>query len=96
MGRIFNASADCHPDLHYMVDLKDRLKKITSMVDAGQYFTINWARQYGKTTTLLALAGHLKKEHTVQCRYISDRKHIFTGICKSIRPVVERKQSAIF
>ena len=65
MGRIFNASADCHPDLHYMVDLKERPKKIASMVDAGQYFTINWARQYGKTTTLLALAGHLKKEHTV-------------------------------
>lgn len=65
MGKIFNVSADCHPDLHYMVDLKDRLEKITAMVDAGQYFTINRARQYGKTTTLLALAEHLKKEHTV-------------------------------
>ena len=46
-GRIFNVNADCQPSLHYMVDISDRLKKIKEMVDAGQYFTINRARQYG-------------------------------------------------
>ncbi len=65
MGKIFNVNADCHPDLHYMVDLKDRLGKIKKMVDAGQYFTINRARQYGKTTTLLALAEYLQKDYIV-------------------------------
>ncbi len=65
MGKIFNVSADCHPDLHYMVDLKDRLEKIKRMVDAGQYFTINRARQYGKTTTLLALAELLQTDYIV-------------------------------
>ena len=33
--------------------------------DAGQYFTINRARQYGKITTLLALAEYLKSAHIV-------------------------------
>lgn len=65
MSKIFNVSADCQPQLHYMVDLSDRLQKIKAMVDAGQYFTINRARQYGKTTTLQALGEYLKKEYMV-------------------------------
>lgn len=35
------------------------------MVDAGQYFTINKARQFGKTTTLQALADYLKNDYIV-------------------------------
>ena len=35
------------------------------MVDSGQYFTINRARQYGKTTTLQALGEFLKTEYKV-------------------------------
>lgn len=35
------------------------------MVDAGEYFTINRARQYGKTTTLQALKIHLKEDYIV-------------------------------
>lgn len=35
------------------------------MVDASQYFTINRARQYGKTTTLQALVAFLKKDYIV-------------------------------
>jgi hypothetical protein len=65
MARIFNVSADCQPDKHYMVDISDRLQKIKKMVDDGQYFTINRARQYGKTTTLQALEGFLKKDYVV-------------------------------
>ncbi len=65
MGRIFNTSADCQPELHYMVDLTERLQKIKAMVDAGQYFTINRARQYGKTTTLRALGEFLKNDYVV-------------------------------
>lgn len=65
MHKIFNISADCKPDLHYMVDLKDRLKMIKKMVDRGDYFTINRARQYGKTTTLKALSRYLSDEYAV-------------------------------
>ena len=35
------------------------------MIDAGQYFTINRARQYGKTTTLAALAKYLIQDYVV-------------------------------
>ena len=65
MGKTFNVNGVCIPDLHYMVDLTNRLDAIKAMVDAGQYFTINRARQYGKTTTLQALAGYLRSTHIV-------------------------------
>ncbi|MCD8104865.1 MAG: hypothetical protein LUF35_07685 [Lachnospiraceae bacterium] len=48
-----------------MVDLTGRLKKFKELVDRGDYFTINRARQYGKTTTLLALADYLKDDYLV-------------------------------
>ena len=53
--KIFNTNAICMPEIHYMVNISDKLAQIKSMVDAGQYFTINRARQYGKTTTLRQL-----------------------------------------
>ena len=65
MDKIFNVSADCKPDLHYMVDIKPKLEKIRDMVDKGQYFTMNRARQYGKTTTLKALGHFLEKDYVV-------------------------------
>ena len=41
MGKTFNVSADCKPELHYMVDISGKLSQIKVMVDEGQYFTIN-------------------------------------------------------
>ena len=58
-------TADCKQNLHYMVDLSSRLAQIKEYVDEGKYFTINRARQYGKTTTLRALKGYLKDEYYV-------------------------------
>ena len=65
MSRTFNITADCKPSIHYMVDITDRLEQIKKMIDAGQYFTINRARQYGKTTTLRALAKYLVQNYIV-------------------------------
>ncbi len=65
MSRIFNVSAACMPDEHYMVNIDERLRAIKELVDSGKYFTINKARQYGKTTTLLALEKYLQKEYAV-------------------------------
>ena len=48
MGKCFNVTGACDPQLHYMVDIKDRLAEIKELVDDGAYFTINRARQYGK------------------------------------------------
>ena len=65
MGKTFNINGDCKPGLHYMVDLHGRLDIIRSMVDQGQYFTINRARQYGKTTILRSLDRFLKNDYLV-------------------------------
>lgn len=63
--KVFNTTGLCVPEKHYMVDLTERIIQIRSMVDAGKYFTINKARQYGKTTTLAALRRSLEKEYTI-------------------------------
>lgn len=65
MNKRFNITADCKPKLHYMVDLTSRLAQIKEYVDRGEYFTINRARQYGKTTTLRALKEYLKDSYCV-------------------------------
>lgn len=65
LDKFFNVNAACNPDLHYMVDITDKLMQIRSMVNAGQYFIINRARQYGKTTTLKELEKILKREYIV-------------------------------
>ncbi len=65
MTRIFNVNGTCRPEVHYMVDLTSRLEAIRKMVDAGDYFTINRGRQYGKTTTLRGLARYLKQDYVV-------------------------------
>ena len=61
----FNTTAVCIPAKHYMVDISDKVSEIRKMVEAGRYFTINRARQYGKTTTLHALKDDLKDVYTV-------------------------------
>ena len=61
----FNTTAVCVPSKHYMVDLSERVKEIKKLVDNGKYFTINRARQYGKTTTLSALKSVLDMDYIV-------------------------------
>ena len=61
----FNTTAVCIPSKHYMVDLSQRVKEIKKLVDDGKYFTINRARQYGKTTTITALTVILKERYIV-------------------------------
>ena len=66
MRRYFNTEGACRPDIHYMVRIDDRLEQIKRRyVDRGKYFLINRGRQYGKTTTLKALAAYLKTEYQV-------------------------------
>lgn len=63
--RSFNTTGICDPKAHYMVDLNERLAQARILVDAGKYFTINRARQFGKTTTLHALAEYLNHDYFV-------------------------------
>lgn len=65
MGRKFNTTGVCIPQLHYMVDITNKLNKIEKMVHSGDYFVINRPRQYGKTTTMYMLEQVLKDEYLI-------------------------------
>ncbi|MBD5458496.1 MAG: AAA family ATPase [Lachnospiraceae bacterium] len=66
MRRYFNTEGQCEADIHYMVRLDERLQRIKSLyVDRGKYFVINRGRQYGKTTTLRALAEYIRRDYAV-------------------------------
>ena len=63
--KIFNTTAVCTPEDNYMVDLSSKVKEIAGLVDSRKYFSINRARQYGKTTTLIALEKYLSDRYDV-------------------------------
>ena len=65
MPKVFNTTAVCLPEKHYMVNLDSRLQKIKQLIDAGKYFAITRARQYGKTTILRALYRYLQNDYYV-------------------------------
>lgn len=48
-----------------MVDISDKLSQIAGMIENEEYFTINRARQYGKTTTLSQIDRMLQGKYTV-------------------------------
>ena len=55
MKKRFNTTGSCNPAMHYMVDTSRKLEQIEEYIADGSYFTINRARQFGKTTTLNSL-----------------------------------------
>ena len=59
MQKEFTITGTCLPHLHYMMDNRAKLAGVMKMIEAGEYFTINRPRQYGKTTTLAALNKQL-------------------------------------
>lgn len=65
MEKRFNTAGACFPEMHYMVDITERLAAIKNMIDRGDYFVINRGRQYGKTTTLKALEKYLANDYYV-------------------------------
>ena len=65
MAKTFNITGLCLPEQHYMADTSDKIKQIIKLIENGKYFTINRARQYGKTTTLEMLRRALDNDYTV-------------------------------
>ena len=61
----FNVTGLCIPEEDYMVDISGKIKQIRELVEKRCYFTINRARQYGKTTTLNELRKSLADEYIV-------------------------------
>ncbi len=62
----FNTTGVCVPSLHYMADTSKMVRRIiTDYIEPGEYFTMNRARQFGKTTTLEFLYRELKEDYLV-------------------------------
>lgn len=65
MKKRFNVTGTCIPEKHYMADTSQKISEIVDLIEKDCYFTINCARQYGKTTTLMLLWKHLKNQYIV-------------------------------
>ena len=65
MKKRFNTTGSCNPALHYMVDTSKKLAQIEEYIEEGLYFTINRARQFGKTTTMDLLFNRLFDKYLV-------------------------------
>ena len=63
----FNVTGLCVPQKHYMVDLSEKIGQIRKLIDDEHYFTINRARQYGKTTTLHQLKKAISQNGDYIC-----------------------------
>ena len=62
----FNITGLCVPDKHYMVDTSAKIETIIrEYIEPGEYFVINRARQYGKTTTLSRLDNALSDRYYI-------------------------------
>ena len=67
----FNVTGLCVPKKHYMVDISGKIAQIRKLVDDELYFTINRARQYGKTTVLNQLKKNLLQDSDYICASLS-------------------------
>ena len=74
----FNITTTCIPEKHYMVDTSKKLDKIIKMlIEKDKYFTINRARQYGKTTTMFRLMDILEEKYIVIKTSFEGKSYLF-------------------
>ena len=65
MKKRFNVTGTCIPQKHYMVNIQSKIEQIEALIENDNYFTINRARQFGKTTTLFMLWKNLKDKYII-------------------------------
>lgn len=66
MAKRFHTAGVCIPEQNYMVDVSGRVDTIIAeYIDEGKYFTVNRARQYGKSTMLYLLEQRLNGRYLV-------------------------------
>ena len=92
MKKEFNITGTCNPQRHYMVDTARRFEGVKSLIDKGNYFTINRARQYGKTTMLQTIRRRLSDQYLVisvsfeglDGNVFSDVNSFIAGFCRLV------------
>ena len=102
MPKEFHVTGTCIPDKHYMVNTSEKIQKIiTDYIQVGSYFTINRARQYGKTTTLYLLETALKNDYIVLSLSFESADELFVslytfaaGLVRKIYRLLKRKNMA--
>lgn len=103
MKKKFNITGLCIPEYHYMVDISAKVDFIIQKyINENVYFTINRARQYGKTTTLDMLYNRLKNDYIVilisfegKEEYFYSRKTMANGIFRSFRRALSRESNEL-
>jgi len=91
--REFNVTGVCVPNMHYMVDISEKVEKVFRLVEGAKYFTINRGRQYGKTTTIDRLEKRLPSDYI--CASISfqySTPEMFAsdeGFCQALLDIIQ-------
>jgi hypothetical protein len=96
VGKRFNVTGVCNPTMHYMVDTSAKIETIIrDYIEPGEYFVINRARQYGKTTTLQLLRKSLSNDYVVirlsfegREEYFDSKDNLVAGVCNQISTVL--------
>lgn len=79
--KIFNTTGICIPEQHYMVNINSKIQQILqNYIEPKAYFTINRARQYGKTTTLRVLEHALASKYVVIRLSFEGKEEYFTSL----------------
>lgn len=97
--KVFNTAGICIPEQHYMVNINSKIQQILqNYIEPQAYFTINRARQYGKTTTLRLLEHALASQYMVirisfegKEEYFASLQALAGGLCFSFKKSISRK-----
>ncbi|MBR6179188.1 MAG: AAA-like domain-containing protein [Bacteroidales bacterium] len=65
MAKEFNTAVTCNPQRHYMVDVTSKMKVFERLINSGKYFTITYARQFGKSTSLNWILHNMSDNYLV-------------------------------
>ena len=65
MAKEFNTSVTCNPKRHYMVDVTAKMKVFEGLINKAKYFTINRARQFGKSSALNWILWNMSDRYLV-------------------------------
>ncbi|MDR2657498.1 MAG: hypothetical protein LBB86_06705, partial [Oscillospiraceae bacterium] len=93
----FNITGVCNPTMHYMVDIGAKIETIIrDYIEPGDYFVINRARQYGKTTTLRLLSDRLDERYLLVSLsfegsegYFQSQEKLVSSVCAQIASTIK-------
>jgi len=92
--REFNVTGICVPEMHYMVNISEKIEQIFKLVEGKKYLIINRGRQYGKTTTLGILEKRMQNDYicaSISFQYSDNEMFANSeGFCKGLLNRIRR------